>query len=180
MITLDIHADPKCAAQFKQLSAQFPNEMRRANGRAASIVRGKLRSVMKSGGGTNGVPGFVSLHALTVTLRNGRTDAGGKLADSRSIVMFRRGNAQVVGWPGSLAGFASAFQESQTREMVKDEICHLYRNSGWTHDRIDRTFARPARPVVDPLMRGVSKDYPRWVMGAATKLINKTLTKRGF
>jgi hypothetical protein len=79
------------------------------NGRAASVVKRKLRAAMSKGGGTPDVPSFAALHQNTVALK-ARSQPGGILADGSVIVSDRLGKAQIIGWPDKLQGIAQALE----------------------------------------------------------------------
>jgi len=177
MINLQIQIADRDRANLNALARQFPREMLQANGRAASIVKRKMRAAMSKGGGTPDVPGFAALAPLTVALTQ-RSQPGGILADSSAIVSYRLGSAQIVGWPDKLQGLAQSFQSAETRPTTVGERRSF-------HVRAPAfgsvpTYARPARPVIEPLTLTINREYPRWIMGAATKIIGKKLAKRGF
>lgn len=177
MINMEITFSERDRASFNALARQFPREMLRANGQAASIVKRKMRAAMRRGGGTPDVPAFAPLHPLSVAF-NGRSQPGGILAEPSVIVSYRLGTVQVVGWPDRVQGLALAFQSAKSRPTTKAERRRFHIRAPGFLDI--KTYNRPARPVVDPLAESVNRDYPRWVMGAATKLIAKTLAKKGF
>jgi hypothetical protein len=177
MINLSITLSERDRANLNQLARQFPREMMQANGRAASVVKRRVRYAMSNGGGYAGVPTFAPLQPLTVALK-GRSDIGGVLADPLKIVMYRLGFTQVVGWPNKMQGIASAFQSAEMRPTEKWERKYI-------HIRAPEfgsvpTYMRPARPVIEPLSAAVASEYPKWIMGAATKIIGKKLAKKGF
>jgi hypothetical protein len=177
MINLQIQIADRDRANLNALARQFPREMLQANGRAASIVKRKMRAAMSKGGGTPDVPAFAALDPLTVILK-GRSKPGGVLAESGSIVSYRLGIAQVVGWPDGLKGIALAFQSSQTRPTTPQERQRFHiRAPGLEAPAM---YDRPGRPVLEPLSATVNRDFPKWIMGAATKIIGKKLAKKGF
>ena len=176
MIELTIKFDDKTARDFTQLSSQFPKEMARANGRAASTVKRRMRSAMEKGGGTGGIPTFAPLHPTTIWL-SGNHAPGGKLTASSAIVSYKLGTAQVVGWLSALDKWASSLQTAEQHEMPTDERHYMHMRKV---PDVPSFYARPARPVVDPLVASVAPLYPKWFEGAAVKLINKSLAKQGF
>lgn len=176
MIEMRIQFSGEDLAKWRQLQAQFPAEMIRANGRAASIVRRKMRAALKKGGGTKDVPALAPLHPVTMEL-TGRALPGGKLAQPELVVMYRLGKAQIVGWPDGLTNYASAFQSAQSSEMSKSVRHYMHRRRV---KGIPSWYARPARPVVEPLLASVAPQYTGWFQGAAVKLIEKSLAKQGF
>lgn len=177
MINIGITLNERDKANLNALARQFPREMLQANGRAASIVKRKLRSAMAKGGGTADVPSFAALDPITVALK-GRSQPGGVLADSGVIVSYRLGITQIVGWPDKLQGIASAFQSAETRPNTPQERQRFHIRAPGLD--IPTQYARPARPAIEPLSATVNRDYPKWIMGAATKIIGKKLAKRGF
>jgi hypothetical protein len=177
MINLQVTVSERDRANINALAREFPREMLQANGRAASIVKRKVRAAMSRGGGTPDVPSFAALHPLTVALK-ARSQPGGILADGSVIVSYRLGKAQIIGWPDKLQGIAQAFQSAQSRETTKQERRMFHIRAPGIEDI--PAYARPARPVIEPLSATVDRDYPKWIMGAATKIIGKKLAKRGF
>jgi len=177
MINLQIQIADRDRANLNALARQFPREMLQANGRAASIVKRKMRAAMSKGGGTPDVPSFAALDPLTVIIK-GRSQPGGVLAESGSIVSYRLGITQVVGWPDGLKGIALAFQSAQTRETTPQERQRFHILAPGLD--APAMYARPERPVLEPLSATVNRDFPKWIMGAATKIIGKKLAKKGF
>ena len=178
MIGLSIEFDGRDKANFDQLSRQFPREMVRANGFAASIVKRKFRAEMKKGGGKD-IPSFVPPGYLTAALGNG-VPLGGKLAGPGVIVSYKRGDAQIVGWVDGLADLGSIFQSEESRPTTGKERMMFHRRGLSGVSGQPSWYSRPARPVTGPLIKAVAPEYPRWFQGAAEKLIGKTLAKAGF
>jgi hypothetical protein len=177
MINLSITLNERDRANLDALAKLFPREMVQANGRAASIVKRKLRAAMSKGGGTPDVPAFAALDPITVALKR-RSQPGGMLGDSGVIVSYRLGIAQIVGWPDRLQGMASSFQSPETHPTDADERYFFHKNVPQFGSV--PTYMRPARPVIEPLSATVNRDFPKWIMGAATKIIGKKLAKKGF
>jgi hypothetical protein len=176
MIELQVTFSEKSKQNLADLSRQFPREMVRANGRAASIVKRKFRAAMRRGGGTSDVPALAP-HSAVTQLMHGSGPLGGKLAEPALIVSYRLGVAQVVGWAGSLNNWAAAFQDQEFRPTGERERAYMHKALG---NQVPGYYVRPARPVVDPLIKAVAPQYPRWFEGAAKKLIEKSLAKQGF
>ena len=120
MINLSITLSERDRANLDALAKLFPREMVQANGRAASIVKRKLRAAMSKGGGTPDEPTFAALDPLTVALK-GRSKPGGVLAESGHIVMYRLGFTLVVGWPDKMQSNAQDFQSAETRPTKEFE-----------------------------------------------------------
>jgi len=177
MINLSITLSERDRANLDALAKLFPREMVQANGRAASIVKRKMRAAMTKGGGTPDVPAFAALDPITVALKR-RSQPGGMLGDSGVIVSYRLGIAQIVGWPDRLQDMASSFQSPQTFALGIESRQWLHTHAPGMD--VPATYDRPPRPVVEPLSATVNRDFPKWIMGAATKIIGKKLAKKGF
>ena len=55
--------------KLARLSRRFPRAVYKGMGRAGAVMRGKLRKVMRSGGGVEGVPKFAALDPVTLKAR---------------------------------------------------------------------------------------------------------------
>jgi hypothetical protein len=114
-------------------------------------------------------------------LLTGRTRPGGALADSRRIVRSRDGKNQVIGWVSNLDKWAEPFQESETRNMAKDErrkLANRLRASGAPSASISllirRQYNRPARNTVLPF---VENAFATWIGPEFKKRADRELEK---
>lgn len=171
-MSLNVKLDPASEARLKSLCARFPQFVRRAAGRSASIARARLRRVMRTGGGTDGVPVFAAYDPTTVAWHFGgkvkkSNRLGGTLSSSSSIVMFRRGEEQIIGWPDYLAPWASAFQNSERYTLTKSQR-RLFHTCG--RQDVPAEYNRAARPVIAPFVESVRREYRAWFLGNMEKL----------
>jgi len=139
---------------------KFPSRARRVWYYVARKYRDELREVVTSGGGAHSVPKWAPLSSLTRALRR-RTIPGGVLARADNIVMYRRGQTQIIGWRSSLAPYAEPFQVAARRGWRPDErrlllaIARASRPlSRVVHAWLARGYMRPARPTIEPFARG--------------------------
>lgn len=110
---------PDAGARVRELARLFPAEVARASARAGAAYRGRMRALMRAGGGLHGVPRFAPLSQLSIALR-GRRLPGGKLAAPAAIQLraFSAGGFQ-VGWLSALDGWSVPFQESKVGMIDK-------------------------------------------------------------
>ena len=171
-IMLGLNFDGKALAAFTALAKAYPREMVRANGRAASIVKRKMRAELKRGGGKD-IPSFAPLSTLSREVFH-RTRLGGILSEPHTIVSYKRGADQIVGWVDGLEATGAAFQKELFRPTEAHERRYIHRAGASHVSGHPATYYRPARPVIEPLMAACAPDYPKWFMGAAEKLIEKS------
>jgi hypothetical protein len=163
---------------MRELQRLFPGEMRAALGRAGAAYRGRMRKIMRTGGGQYGVPKFRPLAALTLLLSSPHK-IGGVLANSSAIQMYNSGGRVTIGWISSLVKYASAIQDPESREKTAAERRHLHVVLGrrqWNDPAmIASPYNRPARPVMAPFAAAHRLEFPRWIEGAAGKLLARKL-----
>lgn len=155
------------------LSVRFPRAVYKGLGRAGAVYRGKLRKVMRSGGGTEGVPKFASLDPATLKVRRAYGSRvrkiGGSLAKASSIQMYRNSKAEfVVGFISALEPYARMIQTKETRSLARGEKLRIVRAGG-----VASGYNRPARDIIKPFSKGAGRDLAR----LALKLTNKILEK---
>jgi hypothetical protein len=169
-----VEIDPSDYARLNSMIKQFPRETYKAIGRVGSTVRGKMRAVMRSGGGVNGVPVFAGLSKDTL-LRRKRFGGyrgkkpGGILRKSFAIQMFRKGKGALqIGFVDGLRPYAEEFQKSQARQMEKAERRMFYIAGA------DKgiMYNRPARPVLVPFTRYIRPFISGWLTGAMDKILD--------
>jgi hypothetical protein len=140
---VQISMSPTDAAErVKALAQLFPAEIRKASARAGAAYRGRMRAIMRAGGGIHGVPRFAPLSQLSIALR-GRHLPGGKLAAPAAIQLraFSAGGFQ-VGWLSALDGWGVPFQESQTGTIDKESRHAMHKILGAKAGRAARLRAR--------------------------------------
>lgn len=182
MVGLTVEMDPRTPKTMNQLARQFPREMRRAQGRAASIVARKMRSAMRRMGNKD-TGKLEPLSELRLALHPDMP-AGGKLATQATqlIKVQRRGGSIYVGFIPALDGVASRWQDGgsspmtdRTRRALRIMLAHGARRDV----QVPHVADQPQRHVIAPIAKVAAREYPRWVESAAAKLIDKTLTKAG-
>lgn len=168
--------------RIARLASEWPREARRAHAAVAAIYRNKLGSALESQGGKYGVPRFAPPSRVTRALR-WRNTVGGVLTRRESVVRYRRGDAQVIGWPDGLEPYATPFQTSETRDFTRDE-----RRSLWARMRargvapakireaLDR-YVRPARPVIQPFGEYVAREWPSTLARRLEAMIAKAVER---
>ena len=163
-------------ARLRSLEKRFPRTMRAAFGAAAKRARRRFQKLMRAGGGMYGVSPLAPHHSISTYLRPGQK-MGGRLADRRRIVMFKRSpDEQVIGWPDALAKWAVRFQDASTRAMTKGEIDYL-RGRGLRG--VPSTYSRPDRDVVNPFAADLARDWPGLVLEAFEKKYMSYRAKHG-
>jgi hypothetical protein len=137
-------------------------------------MRGKLRKVMRSGGGVEGVPRFGSLDPITLKARRAFGSRirkiGGELAKSSAIQMYRNSKSEfVVGFVSALEPYARMIQTAESRTMTRNEKLR-FRRAGI----VPSNYNRPAREIIAPFSKTAGRDLGR----LALKLTNKILEKQ--
>lgn len=154
--------DQDSAWYLRALQRTCPRTMRAACGAAATRARKRFVKVMRSGGGVYGVGQFAPLSPVSTYIRP-RQRLGGRLADDRRIVMFRRGkDEQVIGWPDALARWAVLFQSADTHPLTNTERAY-FRWRRVPRDMRGETYRRPERDVVDSFGADLARDWPGMV-----------------
>lgn len=160
-------------AWAKRMQKDEKELWRLSYGRACAGLKKKFYKVMQNSGGVEGVPKFKDFEDFTKTLRAkaGRTaKMGGLLADRGSVVSFKRGGAQVIGWPDYLANTACAFQEGRggpksEKWFTDPEWRRAWHRSGLKD--IPRAYVHNERPVIDPyFMDYVKAHLDDWAKNA--------------
>lgn len=150
-------------------------------GRACFGLRNKLRQVMTNQGGVNGVPKFRSFESFTNELRAAEgisTPMGGRLADPRRIVAYKRGNKQIIGWPDSMMKLAIAFQDGTGGDGYKDKSLRRYWYSLGI-DYIPPEYAHnPRRILPEPFSSYCLKHLEEWARGSFYKELAKQMAKK--
>lgn len=174
MITVELTRDSR--ARLRSLEKRFPKTMRAAFGAAATRARKRFQKLMRAGGGMYGVSPLAPHHSISTYLRPGQK-MGGRLADRRRIVMFKRSpDEQVIGWPDAIAKWAVRFQEANTHAMTQGERGFL--RSRGVRD-IPGTYSRPDRDVVNSFAADLAREWPGLVLEAFEKKYMSYRAKHG-
>lgn len=147
--------------------------MTRSFGRACSGLKKKFTQVVTGAGGINGVPKFKDFEDFTKTLRNVRGTSsrpmGGKLAEKKSVVAFKRGGWQIIGWPDRLAEWAVKFQDAVGNNDLNNNRFRHWLHSRGIHD-IPRVYTRnPRRVIPEPFGKYVEQNLKDWAKSAFYK-----------
>lgn len=156
----------------------------RSYGRAVRALRDKLRKVMTRAGGVEGVPKFRDFEQFTKELRTARNDTapmGGILAQRKMIISFKRGDAQIIGWPDDLATWAEKFQDG----VGTDTWLNDNENRHWLHRLgirdIPRTYtSNPRRVIPEPFLTYVRRHLDEWARGAFYKALARQMAQQKF
>jgi len=181
-VQLSIRPDPAALARLSSLSKTFPKEVQRAQLQAASIAVRKIRAaVRKMGNGDTGV--LAPLSPLRLAVRP-NTPPGGLLSTAASTLcrVQKRGSTLYAGYVSGVEGVFSRWQEGGSTPLNTRARQYLHKQlayGGHSGVEVPETAEQPGRPVVAPIHRVASREYPRWVERAALKAIDKTLRKAG-
>lgn len=156
----------------------------RSYGRAVRALRDKLRKVMTRAGGVEGVPKFRDFEQFTKELRTARNDTapmGGILAQRKMIISFKRGDAQIIGWPDDLATWAEKFQDG----VGNSDWLNDNENRHWLHRLgirdIPRTYVSNERRVIpEPFLTYVRRHLDEWARGAFYKALARQMAQAKF
>lgn len=178
-VALSIEMDPRTPAAFSQLSVQFPREMYRAHGQAASTVARKIRAAVRKLGNkdTGRLPGLSDLRNL---IHPGTP--GGILGENANklVAVQRRGGVLYAGYVSGIEGVFSRWQEGGDTPIPENARAWLHRRAAAAGARdmeVPETATQPARPVIAPIAEVTRTEFPAWVERAATKLIEKSLAR---
>lgn len=171
---INIQVDPSDLRVLQNLSRRFPRETYKGLGRAASVIRGKLRGVMRGAGGKDGVPKFEPLNPFTIQKRrtagSRSSKIGGALARASAIQMFRKGNKELtVGFVSGLAPWASMLQEADNRDMSKAERLRFWRLGVYPSPN---TYNRPAREIIEPFAGAMGGELSRLAIANTKKILS--------
>jgi hypothetical protein len=170
MMATGIELTAESKAKLLYLLTMFPRETYRGLGRSASIIRGKLRKIMRKAGGVEGVDKFEPHNALTALLHPGR-EIGGMLAKSHAIQMYKNGkDAFTIGFISPLKKYAMNLQTSEKRPMERAERSMLYRK------RVEKPlpdYDRPARDVIQSFTHRYSREFVQWTIRNTEKILQK-------
>lgn len=169
---IEMRLDKDGMKRLARLSRRFPKETRRGMGRAGASLRGKLRKVMRTGGGLDGVPQFEPRDPDTFELGESKSEfsnkLGGKLAKAFAIQMFNKTKSGfTVGFLTALEPYARAFQVAETRTLTLGEKIYFAR-AGITDADL---YHRPARPVIFPFQRAARRDLVAWAIRNTEKIL---------
>lgn len=179
-------------AWAKRMRAKEKELWRLSYGRAISGIKSKLRKVMKSGGGVEGVPKFKDFEDFTKELRvlRGRSGPmGGVLAKDRCITAWKCNGSQYIGWPDGMADVAHKFQEGRGGPIAEKWFADSEWRQAW-HRRgikdVPRAYVHNERMVIEPYFVDYIKRYlDEWARGAYYKGLVKLMqggkdADRGF
>ena len=160
---------------------------KRSYGRACKGLRDKFRKVITRAGGVEGVPKFHDFEAFTKELRaktNKHSPMGGVLADKSRIVAFKRGNAQIIGWPDALEKSAVNFQDAvggPSADWFLSDSGSRHRIQELGINDIPRTYTHnPRRVIPEPFGSYVRKYLDEWASGSFYKELARQMAKKRF
>lgn len=182
---LDVEYDPRELKPFTAVARRFPRELYRAQGRAASIVARKFRSAVARGGNRD-TGRLAPLSPLRLALRPSQPMGGVLGSEARSLVRVqRRSGAVYAGYISRVEGVFSRWQSGGRMAIGDRARSALYRKLhylGVAADAIEigEMAVQPARPVTEPIAAVARREFPRWVLGNLNKMIDRTLTRKGY
>ena len=172
-------------AWAKQMNIDTEQLMNKSFGRACFGLRQKFRQVMNSSGGVVGVPKFKSFEQFTNQLReiNGRSNIkmGGRLADKKQIVSFKKNGYQIIGWGDHLQEAAIKFQDgaggSSAERFLNDSGSRHWMHKRGIHD-IPRSYQHnPRRVIPEPFGSYVEEHIEEWAKNAYYKELARQMKK---
>lgn len=165
MIQIQLELAGESRAHLARLEREAPRTFRGAHAAAATYACNRLRKIVREFGGPKyGIPKFAPRHEMTTMIAPWRRPFG-RLADKESIVCFKRGEGQVVGWVDNLAGWASGVQGAARHEFEARHRAALHlRYHALDGYRIPTYYDRPARLVIAPFAEHLQKEFPAMVL----------------
>lgn len=166
----------------KKMKADEKELWRLSYGRAVSGLKKKFVSTVAAGGGSNGVPKFRDFEDFTTEYRRVRgvsSPMGGVLAEKRSVVAYKRGKAQVIGWHDALGEVARHFQDgfggADAEAMFTDARQRRYIHKRGVKD-VPRSYVHNPRPVINPyFLQYVKAHLDEWARQAYFKGLAKLM-----
>jgi hypothetical protein len=170
-------------ASFRRMAKLFPKEVARAHGQAASIIARKIRAAVRNAGNQDTGP-LAKLHELRLALHPSKPYGGILATQGKGLCRVqKRGDSIYSGYVSGVEGLFSRWQQGGRKSLDKRERQQLHRmlTYGGHRDMAVPTFTvQPKRDVIEPIARASGPEVPRWIMSAMTKLINKTLSRKGY
>lgn len=177
MIQIALEVTGESRRYLAHLERETPRTFRAAHAAAARHARNRLRKVMRQAGGAYGVPSFAPRHQMTTLMRPG-SKPGGKLAEKQAIVMFKRGEGQVVGWVDRVAQWASCYQGAARYEFEARQRAALHRRyKALNGYHIPTWYDRPARRVIEPFAAQLAHDFPIMVIDEFERAVARRMKK---
>lgn len=157
------------------IAGAYPKQTRRALGRYGGIIRRRLVKSMKA---AMGVP----MSEIRNVLHPGI--AGGKLANSKSLKLYRPSRYEVVvDWIEPLRSYASRWQSGGDVGFGTREVRHaMYRVLGGKGHRVaklDPSARQPSRLVSLNERSIAAREAPRVILGIVKSILAKESAKNG-
>jgi hypothetical protein len=170
-------------AAFRRMAKLFPKEVARAHRQVASTIVRKIRAAVRNAGNQDTGP-LTKLHELRLALQPGRPYGGILATQGKSLCRVqKRDNALYSGYVSNVEGIFSRWQMGGRKALGKHERQQLHRMltyGGHRDMEVPKYSVQPKRDVIEPIAKASGPEVPRWIMSAMTKLINKTLSRKGL
>lgn len=177
MIQVQLEFTGESRRYLARLEREMPITFRAAHAKAAIHARNRLRKVVREFGGSYRVSKLAPRHEMTGLIAPWRKPFG-RLAEENSIVSFRRGDGQVIGWVDSLSEWASGVQGASRYEFTSRQKSYLHRR----HHRLNgyhipAYYDRPARLVIAPFTEHLQRAFHNLVLEEFNKKVASRLKK---
>ena len=177
MMGFDVRLTPEANRFLVQMAKESPKEVRRALGLAASIVRSRMRSMMRGKKSP-----LAPWKELTRKIRATSSAAwanmfGGQLVypKYKQLAIVPSGDHCRVGWIGPLEHAALLFQEGGAVTLPKAFRRSLYRTGNFVAHEIPATDNQQPREVVDPVAAESRSEFAHWVAGCFKRVIEGSI-----
>lgn len=156
------------------LGKRYPKQMRTAEKRAASVLASRIRnSVAKLNVAGTQLP---KRDVLTVLMHGKKS--GGVLTTNRALCRVMNVNGRVgAGYITNVEGVFRRWQDGGAKATTKGERHAMHIMLGRAGKGgiipVPRETTQPARPVIAPLATALASEFPRWVLGAFSKLVDR-------
>lgn len=176
MMRMEVEVEKRSLAEMKRLAKDTPITYRKAISAAVSHAKNSLRKVMNNGGGiggTAGVPVAAEWHPITRQIQYNRKP-GGRLAEKRSIVAFKRDGGWIIGWPDGMAGAALQYQSAANYRFEKSQLKYFERR----HVKdVPAWYSRPARPIIEPFANYLDEWFPNEIRSQYDRIAARRIKK---
>lgn len=180
---VSIQYSEKDKAAFRRMAKMFPREVARAHRQVASTIVRKIRAAVRNGGNAD-TGALAKLSELRLTLFPARPMGGVLTTHASSLCRVqKRGDELYSGYVSGVEGLFSRWQQGGRQALNKYQRKQLHRMltyGGHRDIEVPKQATQPKRDVIDPITKAVGPEVPKWIMSAMTKLINKTLDKKGL